>query len=90
MVNKLDDQDVVIHKGHGIVTVGKSLEEACVTALLLEGSAKMQYFASRFGELEPFSCAEAINFAKERHFETDSTFWRYYENKWKKKTWDDS
>ena len=86
MVTKMGKRNVIIHKGHGVVTSGKSLEEACIIALLLEGSAKMQYISSQFGKVIPFKRAEAIEFAKKQHFETNASFWLYYENKWKKKS----
>ncbi len=85
MVKKLGDHRALIHKGHGIVTVGKSFEEACTLALFLEGAAKMQYIAGHFGELEPFSQEQALEFAKKGNFLEDSSYWRYYENKWRKK-----
>jgi ribulose-5-phosphate 4-epimerase/fuculose-1-phosphate aldolase len=86
MVEKLGNRNAVIHKGHGIVTVGKTLDEACVTAFLLEGSAKMQYISSQFGKVVPFNRSDALEFAKGQHFASSyPAFWRYYENKWKNK-----
>ena len=83
MAKKLGDRQALIHKGHGIVTVGRSLEEACTLALFLEGSARMQYISGQFGRLVPFTREQALDFAKKGNFVEDSSYWRYFENKWK-------
>lgn len=83
MVKKLGAQRALIHKGHGIVTVGRSLEQACTLALFLEGAAKMQYISRQFGRLVPFSHEQALDFAKKGNFVEDNSYWRYFENKWK-------
>ena len=83
MAKKLGNHRALIHKGHGIVTVGKSLEEACTLALFLEGAAKTQYVTRQFGRLVPFTREQALEFAKKGNFVEDSSYWRYFENKWK-------
>ena len=47
-------------KNHGIVVVGTSVEEACVTAILLEKVARMQLLARQYGEIEWTPDTEAL------------------------------
>jgi L-ribulose-5-phosphate 4-epimerase len=47
-------------KNHGIVVVGKSVEEACITAIVLEKAARMQLLARQYGNIEWTSDAEAL------------------------------
>ena len=43
----------VVIRGHGIVTVGKTIKEACINALYLERTAKMQAIANMLGFEKP-------------------------------------
>jgi L-fuculose-phosphate aldolase len=43
----------VVIKGHGIVTVGRSIDDACMNSVYLERTAKIQAVAARFGFVEP-------------------------------------
>ena len=43
----------VIIKAHGLVTAGKSIDEACMTALYLERTAKIQVLAYAIGFAGP-------------------------------------
>jgi ribulose-5-phosphate 4-epimerase/fuculose-1-phosphate aldolase len=45
----------VILKGHGAIIVGKSIEEATVSAIDLERAAKVQWMAASAGRLVPFT-----------------------------------
>jgi len=45
----------VILKGHGAIVVGKSIEEATVSAIDLERAAKAQFMAACAGKLVPFT-----------------------------------
>src|SRR5262245_56549886 len=47
-------------KNHGIVVVGASVEEACVTALLLEKAAHMHLLARQYGAIEWTPDIEAL------------------------------
>jgi ribulose-5-phosphate 4-epimerase/fuculose-1-phosphate aldolase len=82
MTRKLGTRNAIIHKGHGTVTVGESLEEACGTTLLLEGAARDQAISRQLGRLAPFERTKALKFAREGILAGDY-IWRYYENKWK-------
>lgn len=84
MVKKLGNLNALIHKGHGVVTVGRTLEEACLLGLYLEGSARNQILAKQFGgELKPFSNKLAFEYANSHSLAKRPFLWRYYENKWK-------
>ncbi|HEY7319078.1 MAG TPA: class II aldolase/adducin family protein [Candidatus Binatia bacterium] len=45
----LGQSRAVIIKAHGLVTAGKSIDEACITALYLERAAKIQVLAHAIG-----------------------------------------
>ncbi|MFQ6011727.1 MAG: class II aldolase/adducin family protein, partial [Nitrososphaerales archaeon] len=49
--DKLGDANALIHKGHGAVVVGKSIESTLLTALALERAARIQLGASQTGKL---------------------------------------
>jgi L-fuculose-phosphate aldolase len=56
----LGQHRALLLKNHGIVVVGTSVEEACVTAVLLEKAARMQLLARQYGEIEWTPDAEAL------------------------------
>lgn len=49
LARKLGQAIAVVIRGHGIVTVGKTIKEACINALYLERTAKMQALAHAIG-----------------------------------------
>lgn len=55
-----EDRAVLLHN-HGIVTVGGSIEEACLNALSLEKAFKIQFMASLFGKIEPIPEKTALS-----------------------------
>src|SRR6266446_3206748 len=66
-------------KNHGIVVVGTSVEEACVTAILLEKAAHMQLLARQYGEIEWTSDTEALQKqARIYHPEAFQQMWAYF------------
>jgi L-ribulose-5-phosphate 4-epimerase len=82
LVAKMGNLPAVIHKGHGIVTAGKNLDEACINAVLLEGAARQQMLSRQFGNLVPFDKDAVANFGKSGGISDHSKAWQYYENKW--------
>jgi L-ribulose-5-phosphate 4-epimerase len=56
----LGQHRALLLKNHGIVVVGTSVEEACVTAILLEKAARMQLLARQYGAIEWTPDAEAL------------------------------
>ncbi|MCH6545943.1 MAG: class II aldolase/adducin family protein, partial [Deltaproteobacteria bacterium] len=53
LAKTLGQAPAVIIKGHGTVTVGRSIDEACITALYLERTAKIQAIAYTLGYTAP-------------------------------------
>jgi ribulose-5-phosphate 4-epimerase/fuculose-1-phosphate aldolase len=49
LAETLGDAHAVIIRGHGIVTVGRSVDEACIAAMYMERSAKIQVMAHMMG-----------------------------------------
>ncbi|HEX9455660.1 MAG TPA: class II aldolase/adducin family protein [Candidatus Binatia bacterium] len=49
LARTLDKANAVLIKGHGIVTVGATIDEACMTALYMERTAKIMAMAQLFG-----------------------------------------
>src|SRR5262249_1669340 len=49
LARTLDQAVAVMIKGHGIVTVGKTIDEACMCALRMERAAKIMAMAQLFG-----------------------------------------
>ena|GEM_PF-304456 len=84
----------VIIKAHGLVTAGKSIDEACMTALYLERTAKIQVLAHAIGFAGPTAefVAEMANskeillnrpdVARARRAGSGYSYeWRFYANK---------
>ncbi len=46
----MGDKKVLVHRGHGVVVAGRSIEDALFTALALERAARTQWMASVAGE----------------------------------------
>jgi L-ribulose-5-phosphate 4-epimerase len=66
-------------RNHGIVVVGTSVEEACVTAILLEKAARMQLLARQYGAIEWTPEAEALQKqARIYHPEAFQQMWAYF------------
>ncbi|KGS15803.1 MULTISPECIES: aldolase [Pseudomonas syringae group] len=49
----LGEKRAVLLAHHGQLSTGRTIEEACVTALLIERAAKLQLLASAAGEIKP-------------------------------------
>ena len=61
LAKTLGEGKAVLLRNHGIVTVGGTIEEACLNALSLEKALKMQFMASLFGKIEPISEKTALS-----------------------------
>jgi HCOMODA/2-hydroxy-3-carboxy-muconic semialdehyde decarboxylase len=68
----LGEAKAVILRGHGAVVVGRSIREACILALYLEESARLQAEAMKLGAAKFIDRAEAERIAK-RTFKSAST-----------------
>jgi 3,4-dihydroxyphthalate decarboxylase len=92
LARALDQSAAVMIKGHGIVTVGKTIDEASMTALYMERTAKIQAIAHLLGFagpteefLDELSVSKDKLFAKvDRAKMTHSAEWKYYADKIKK------
>ncbi|HZW54764.1 MAG TPA: class II aldolase/adducin family protein [Nitrososphaerales archaeon] len=83
MISAMGNHNALIHKGHGIMTAGRNMEEACTLAIFLEGSARNQLLAKQLGNLKPFEKRYAIEYAKSHSLDKRKYIWLSYENKWK-------
>jgi ribulose-5-phosphate 4-epimerase/fuculose-1-phosphate aldolase len=79
-------------KGHGIVTVGKTIDEACMSALYMERTAKIIAMARLLGYPGPTAeYLEVLGASKDKLFSRvdrdklkHSAEWNYYADKIKK------
>ena len=79
VAEKIATHNALLLKNHGIVVAGSSIEEACVTAILLEKAAYMQLLARQFGAFEWTNEAEALE-KKARIYSPNAfeNMWAYY------------
>jgi L-ribulose-5-phosphate 4-epimerase len=75
----LAEHRALLLKNHGIVVVGSSVEEACVTAIVLEKAARMQLLARQYGDIEWTTEAEALQ-KKARIYQAPAfvLMWEYF------------
>ncbi|MBI4188132.1 MAG: class II aldolase/adducin family protein [Chloroflexi bacterium] len=78
----LGDQMAIMMRGHGAVTVGASIEQACNITLNMERSAKLMLMAAPFGKVKPFLPAKELA-ERSRRDRADSeesrqVFWDYW------------
>jgi L-fuculose-phosphate aldolase len=91
LARTLDKANAILIKGHGIVTVGKTIDEACMTALYMERTAKIMTVAQLFGFsrvtdefIETLSGSKEKLLSRARTKTTHSADWNYYADKVKK------
>ena len=88
----LGPNKAVLLRAHGSVVVGRTIEEATITALKLEHAARLQLIASSAGKVTPFTdqekqpLIEFLNRTENRGGTTTSygRGWAYYEHLLKK------
>jgi ribulose-5-phosphate 4-epimerase/fuculose-1-phosphate aldolase len=92
LARALDQTSAVLIKGHGIVTVGRTIDEASMTALYMERTAKIQAVAHLLGFAGPteeffneLSASKDKLFAHPKTKMSHSAEWNYYADKIKKK-----
>ncbi len=67
LARTLGDANCMMIKGHGIVTVGKSIDEACMNAVYMERTAKIMAMAQLFGfKSVPDDFLEHLSSSKEK------------------------
>jgi ribulose-5-phosphate 4-epimerase/fuculose-1-phosphate aldolase len=91
LARTLDQANAVLIKGHGIVAVGKTIDEACMTALYMERTAKIMAMARLFGFsgvtdefIETLSGSKEKLLSRARTTMAHSADWNYYADKIKK------
>ncbi len=91
LASALGDASAVMIKGHGIVTVGASIDEACFNAVYMERTAKIMAIARLHGYQGPTREAiETLTGSRQKLFRRprDEMFhsaeWNYYADKIKK------
>lgn len=91
LARALKEASGIMIKGHGIVTVGKTIDEACMNALYMERTAKIQAIAHLLGFQGPTEdflkeLADSKNklFSRPRTRMAHSAEWNYYADKIKK------
>jgi ribulose-5-phosphate 4-epimerase/fuculose-1-phosphate aldolase len=88
LARTLDNANAVLIKGHGIVTVGKTIDEACMNALYMERTAKLMAMAQLFGFagvsesfLETLAGSKEKLHSRPRAKMSHSADWNYYAEK---------
>jgi HCOMODA/2-hydroxy-3-carboxy-muconic semialdehyde decarboxylase len=90
LARTLGDAKGMMIKGHGIVTVGQSIDEACMNALYMERTAKIMVTAQLFGFTGvPEDFIETLAGSKEKLLSrgprmAHSAEWNYYAEKVKR------
>ncbi len=95
LARAMSEAPAIMIRGHGIVTVGKSVDEACMNALYMERTAKIQAIAHIFGFSGPTEeFFEELGASKKKLFDPvrfqrrsgveHSAEWNYYADKVKK------
>jgi len=83
----IGDKRVCLMRGHGITSVGRSVQEATVTAIKLNQLAEMNYQASLLGTPEPIPEEDIRAFANIGQMTTEegrrttghqTSVWRFY------------
>jgi len=77
----LGNQMAVMLKGHGAVTVGVSIEQACSISLNLEKTAKLMLMAGQFGQVPPMSAEDLARYSNRGRTDSEESrkgFWAYY------------
>ena len=88
LARTLGQANAVMIKGHGIVTVGKSIDEACMNALYMERTAKIMAMAKLFGFrgvteefIETLSGSKEKLLGRARSKMVHSSDWNYFAEK---------
>ena len=90
LARTLGNANGMMIKGHGIVTVGKSIDDACMNAVYMERTAKIMAMAQLFGfSGVPDEFIEQLSSSKEKLLSrgtrlSHSAEWNYYADKIKK------
>jgi L-fuculose-phosphate aldolase len=83
LVKAMDGKRVCLMRGHGITTVGHSVEEATLHAIRLNEAAEMNYRAALLGGAQRISDEDIAHFRRKREKsqaggKNPDAVWRYY------------
>ena len=80
------DNDALLLRNHGIVTVGRTTEEACHMALFFENALRIQLHAASFGTIEAMSEETAMKMytAFKKNPKRNEEIWHYLVRKLKR------
>lgn len=81
LVKKLGKSWAVLHRGHGVVVAGESVEDCCIKAIGLEKSAKMQLICKLIGGPRPFTKEKAAELVKHMGPHITGNLWNYFTRK---------
>ena len=86
IARRLGDKRALFIKNHGVVVVGRSLQEAVISALYLETAARAQVTAKAFGVLNPIEKEIALRM-HDRQYQVKQfeQFWNYYARKFQER-----
>ncbi|HEX9786853.1 MAG TPA: class II aldolase/adducin family protein [Candidatus Binatia bacterium] len=91
LAKSLGNASAVMIKGHGIVTVGETIDEACMNALYMERTAKIMAIARLHGyqgptaaSLDTLTASRQKLFRRPRDEMFHSAEWNYYADKVKR------
>jgi len=86
LARALGEGKAVLLRNHGIVTVGESIEDACLNAVVLEKALKMQFTASLFGKIEPIPEETALRMSEavNKNPKRSEAIWNYLVRKLKR------
>jgi ribulose-5-phosphate 4-epimerase/fuculose-1-phosphate aldolase len=85
LAGTLGDGPVILMKNHGITSVGKSIEEAAITAIHFEHAAKDHLMASSFGKPSGIPLPVAKKLSANNYTDSQLTMiWDYYWKKFKR------
>jgi ribulose-5-phosphate 4-epimerase/fuculose-1-phosphate aldolase len=82
MMDVMGDNDICVLRGHGVVVCGKSVEEATITAIKLDGLATLNLQAAALGNVASISQADQHAFLSRKSTGMGGggaeTLWRFY------------
>jgi ribulose-5-phosphate 4-epimerase/fuculose-1-phosphate aldolase len=91
LADAMGSSQACLMRGHGVTTVGKSVEEAALTAIKLNEAAEINYQAALLGDPEPISDADIRTFihdeeqngpaatsGRRSRADFNQASWRYY------------
>jgi len=86
MLAVMGESDICVLRGHGVVVVGKTIEEATIKAIKLDHLAQMNLQAAALGNLPSIPQEDVDRFLSRRQApgRSQEPLWRFYEE-WEKR-----